>query len=85
MAFAASLRRSDQVGLEATGNALAIARLIEPHVARVVIANAAVTKTIEVARAKTEQLDARTFAQLLATGFFPQVWQVEEPTRSARA
>ena len=84
VAFASSLRPTDQVGLEATGNALAIARLIEPHVARVVVANAAVTKGIGNARAKTDQLDARTLAQLLGTGFFPQVWLAEEPTRLAR-
>jgi transposase len=84
VAFASSLRPTDQVGLEATGNALAIARLIEPHVARVVVANAAVTKTIGAARAKTDQLDARTLAQLLGTGFFPEVWLAEEPTRLAR-
>ncbi len=84
VAFARSLEPTDQVGLEATGNALAIARLIEPHVARVVIANAAVTKGIGAARAKTDQLDARTLAQLLGTGFFPQVWLAEEPTRLAR-
>lgn len=83
-AFARSLRPTDQVGLEATGNALAIARLIEPHVARVVVANAAVTKGIGNTRAKTDQLDARTLAQLLGTGFFPQVWLAEEPTRLAR-
>ncbi len=84
VAFARSLEPTDQVGLEATGNALAIARLIEPHVARVVIANAAVTKGIGATRAKTDQLDARTLAQLLGTGFFPQVWLAEEPTRLAR-
>ena len=33
--FARSLGREDQVALEATANGLAIARLIEPHVARV--------------------------------------------------
>ena len=84
VAFARSLRPTDQVGLEATGNATAIARLIEPHVARVVVANAAVTKGIGAARAKTDQLDARTLAQLLGTGFFPQIWLAEEPTRLAR-
>ena len=40
--------------------------------ARVAVANAAVTKTIGAARAKTDQLDARTLAQLLGIGFFPQ-------------
>jgi transposase len=32
--FAQSLAADDQVALEATGNALAIARIIEPHVGR---------------------------------------------------
>jgi hypothetical protein len=39
--FAASLGADDQVTLEATGNALAIARIIEPHVGRVVLADPA--------------------------------------------
>lgn len=82
--FASSLRPTDIVGLEATGNALAVARLIEPFVARVAIANAAITKRIGCARAKTDQLDARTLAQLLGTGFFPEIWIAEEDTRLAR-
>ncbi|MCP4965069.1 MAG: IS110 family transposase [bacterium] len=83
-AFASSLRPTDQLGLEATGNALAIARLVEPHVARAVVANAAVTKTIGAARAKTDQLDARALARLLGTGFFPEVWQGDEATQLVR-
>ena len=37
--FAQSLATDDVVALEATANALAIARIIEPHVARVLLAN----------------------------------------------
>jgi hypothetical protein len=37
--FAQSLSGGDEVALEATGNALGIARIIEPHVGRVVLAN----------------------------------------------
>ncbi len=37
--FAATLAADDQVTLEATGNALAIARIIEPYVGRVVLAD----------------------------------------------
>jgi transposase len=37
--FARSLAADDQLVLEATGNAFAIARIIEPHVGRVVLAN----------------------------------------------
>lgn len=84
IAFAQTLRPTDVVGLEATGNAVAVARLIDPFVARVAIANAAVTKRIGAARAKTDQLDARTLARLLGTGFFPEVWVAEESTRLAR-
>ena len=40
------LELTDQVALEATGNAVAIARILEPHVARVVIANGAAIKGI---------------------------------------
>ena len=38
--FAQSLGSDDRVVLEATGNALAIARIIEPHVGEVVLAHA---------------------------------------------
>ena len=79
--FARSLQLTDQVALEATGNALAIAELIRPHVARVVIANAAAMKGIGGFRAKTDRLDAKTLAQLLAAGFLPSIWPGDETTR----
>ncbi len=60
--FAASLATDDRVVLEATGNALAIARLIEPHVAEVVLANARQLKAISHARVKTDKVDARVLA-----------------------
>ena len=37
--FAQSLSPSDEVAIEATANALAIARILEPHVRRVVLVN----------------------------------------------
>jgi hypothetical protein len=37
--FAQSLAADDQAALEATGDALEIARILEPHVGRVVLAN----------------------------------------------
>ena len=83
-AFAASLETTDQVALEATGNALAIARILEAHVERVVIANGAAIKGIGTNRAKTDQLDARTLAQLLGSGFLPGIWAGDELTRLAR-
>src|SRR5215216_3980597 len=71
--FAQSLAADDEVALEATGNALAIARIIEPHVGRVVLANPKAVKNAT-QTAKTDKRDARTLAKLLAAGFLPEVW-----------
>ena len=81
--FAGSLGADDQVVLEATGNALAIARIIEPHVGRVVLANPKAVKNAT-QTAKTDKLDARTLARLLAAGFLPEVWTPDEQTRVLR-
>ena len=78
--FAESLVASDEVVLEATANAVAIARLIEPHVGRVVLANPKAVKAATGLRAKTDKIDARTLAQLLAGGFLARVWTPNEPT-----
>lgn len=82
--FAGSLASDDEVVLEATGNALPIARLIEPHVARVVLANPKAAKGLTQASAKTDKLDARALARLLAGGLIPEVWVVDEQTRVLR-
>jgi len=82
--FAHSLAVDDEVAVEATGNALGIARIIEPHVGRVVLANAKAVKGITRAGAKTDKIDARTLAKLLAGGFLPAVWLPDEQTRILR-
>jgi transposase len=82
--FARSLGADDEVVLEATANALPIARLIEPHVARVVLANPKTAKALTQASAKTDKLDARALARLLAGGLVPEVWVVDEQTRVLR-
>jgi hypothetical protein len=71
--FAQSLGADDRVALEVTGNAWEIARLIEPHVARVLVVSPSDTG-IRQARAKTDRLDARTLARLLAAGSLDAVW-----------
>ena len=81
--FAQSLAADDRVALEATGNALAIARIIEPHVGRVVLANPKAVKNAS-RSAKTDKLDARTLARLLAAGFLAEVWPPDERTRVLR-
>ncbi len=81
--FAQSLAPDDQVAIEATANALAIARIIEPHVRRVVLANPkAVRETSR--RAKTDKIDAKVLAQLLAVGFLDRVWAPDEAARTRR-
>jgi transposase len=81
--FAQSLVATDEVAIEATANALAIARIIEPHVRRVVLANPkAVRETSR--RAKTDKIDAKVLAQLLAVGFLDRVWTPDEAARTRR-
>jgi transposase len=77
--FAQSLDREDRVALEVTGNAWEIKRAIEPHVAEVVVVSPADTG-IRQARAKTDRLDARTLARLLAAGELDSVWVPDRRT-----
>jgi transposase len=82
--FARSLGADDQVALEATGPALQIKRLIEPHVGRVAIANTRKLRAIAEAKVKTDKLDATTLCELLAAGFLPEVFGPGEETRALR-
>jgi transposase len=61
--FAQSLASDDQVAMEATSNALAIARILEPHVARVVLAHPRNVRLIAEAKVKTDEIDARVLAE----------------------
>jgi transposase len=72
--FARSLGAEDQVVLEATGPAMEIARILGPHVARVVVANAQEVRAISHARVKSDRFDARTLAHLLHAGMLDAVW-----------
>ncbi len=82
--LANSLTPDDQVALEATGNALAIARRLEPHVARVVVATRTELRAITEAKVKTDRRDARTLARLLAAGLLRGYWLPDEATRALR-
>jgi transposase len=81
--FAASLGPQDRVALEVTGSAWEVARILEPHVARVVVVSPADTG-IRQARAKTDRLDARALARLLAMGELDAVWSPDERCRVMR-
>src|SRR6266550_4254846 len=82
--FAGSLAPDDQVALEATGAALQIARILEPRVGRVLIANTRKCSAIAESKVKTDKLDAKTLCELLAAGFLPAVWRPDEWTRALR-
>lgn len=71
------------MAIEATSNALAIARILEPHVGRVVLVNPKAVRENS-RRAKTDRIDAKVLAQLLAVGFLDQVWTPDEATRARR-
>jgi transposase len=82
-AFAESLLPSDRVALEVTGSAWELARLLEPHVDRVVVVSPDDTGIVQ-ARAKTDRLDARALARLLWAGELESVWVPEERCRVLR-
>jgi len=82
--FGESLQSTDQVVLEATGNAVEIARILEPFVERVVLADAKAVRGAARGRAKTDKVDARLLARLLAAGFLAEVWTPDEQTRARR-
>jgi transposase len=75
--LAESLLVSDRVALEVTGSCWEVARILEPHVDRVVVVSPDDTG-ISSARAKTDKLDARTLAGLLLKGELDAVWMPDE-------
>jgi transposase len=82
--FAQGLAATDEVALEATVNTFAIARLLEEHVARVVISNPMRTRAIAEAKVKTDKVDARVLAELLAAGYLPGIWRPDEELQALR-
>jgi transposase len=81
--FAESLVDSDRVALEVTGSCWEVARILEPHVNRVVVVSPDDTG-ISSARAKTDKLDARALANLLWRGELEAVWMPDERCRVLR-
>ncbi len=63
---------------------LAIARALEPHVTRVVVATRTELRAITEAKVKTDHRDARTLARLLAAGLLGGCWLPDEQTRALR-
>lgn len=82
-AFARELDRGDVVALETSGPATAVARVLELHVRRVLVIDP--RRLVRAgARAKTDRLDARTLARLLAAGMLTEIWTPDEATRALR-
>ena len=70
--------------MEATTNSDAIATMLRPLVARVVVSNPRKTRAIAEAKVKTDKVDARILAQLLAADFLPETWVADDRTRMLR-
>ena len=79
-----TLRDSDHVALEATTNCWAVADVLRPCVARVVVSNPMATKAIAQAKVKTDKVDALVLAQLLRCDYLPDVWHPDDETRRMR-
>jgi transposase len=82
--FARSLTKDDEVVVEATGNAMAVVRVLSPYVARVIIANPLQVRAIAHAHVKTDKIDAGVLASLRAAGFLPGVWVPDAETERRR-
>jgi transposase len=82
--FGKTLKATDEVVIEATGNCMAVSRVLSPFVARVVIANPLQVKAIAQAHVKTDKIDAGTLASLYAAGYLPEIWTPNADTERKR-
>ncbi len=82
--FGKTLQASDEVVVEATGNTMALVRVLSPFVARVIIANPLQVRAIAHAHVKTDKIDAGVLASLHAAGFLPEVWTPPAETERLR-
>jgi hypothetical protein len=78
--LAASLVPRDRVAMEVSGGAWEVARILEPHVNRVIVVSPDDTGIAQ-ARTKTDRLDARTLASLSWKGELEAVWMPDERAR----
>ncbi len=78
------LSRQHRVVLEATFNTWAVAAVLEPFVAEVVVSNPLRTRAIAEAKIKTDKVDAPVLAHLLRCDYLPRVWQPDAETRQLR-
>ena len=81
--FGRSLGKEDEVVIEATGNAMAVVRVLAPYVARVLGANPLQVKAIAHAHVTPDKIDAGVLASLRAANFLPYIW-LPDPDGVAR-
>lgn len=82
--FGRTLLATDEVVIEATGNCMAVSRVLARFVKRVVIANPLQVKAIAHAHVKTDKIDAGTLASLYAAGYLPEIWTPDAATERMR-
>jgi transposase len=81
--LAASLEPTDRVAMEVSGGSWEVARILEPHVQKVIVVSPDDTG-IARARTKTDRLDARALAKLLWQGELDAVWMPDKRCRVLR-
>lgn len=79
-----TLSATDEVVIEATGNCMAVSRVLSPFARRIVIANPLQVKAIAQAHVKTDKIDAGTLANLYAAGYLPEIWTPDAATERMR-
>ena len=70
--FRKTLQASDDVVVEATGNTMALVRVLSPFVARVIIANPLQVRAIAHAHVKTDKIDAGVLAASMPQASCPR-------------
>jgi transposase len=78
------LRKSDEVVLEASGNAWDLYDLLEPLVARVRVVHPQHVKLIAASVVKTDKRDTLVLARLLAAHLVPEIWVPPRHVRELR-
>jgi hypothetical protein len=80
--FGRSLTKEDEVVVEATGNAMAVVRVLGPYVARVIVANPLQVKAIAHARIKTDKIPTPASRLAGGPGSMPASWPRSAPPTS---
>lgn len=78
------LTKHHRVAFEATTSTWAVADILRPFCAEVVISNPLRTRAIASAKIKTDRVDATVLAQLLRLDYLPSVWAPDTETQSLR-